>query len=277
MEKQLSENNILLIVNYLESKTGIKIGERDRAKLLEAISVRVKTLKIKTLENYLKYFTEDRHFAEKELCELTNRIVNTESYFFRDQPQFDLIQKVVIPSLLQRNQPTKKLRLWSAGCASGEEAYSLAITLIESIPDWESWDIIVYGTDISSRAIEKAKTGEYTQYSFRGVDEEVINNYFNKNKDQLTVSPKLKQIVKFDELNLISDFPKKSAFNDIDLILCRNLFIYLNQAAVKEIVRKFTQSLREEGFFISGHGELIGIEHSLSSTLYPESMLFQKK
>ncbi len=275
----LSEATIQKIIQLIANHTGLEIRERDKSGLSEKILSRMKALKLESPDSYYKllnYSTQESHQEWRNLAAL---LTNIESYFFRDKDQFTLLKDYIFPELIQRKQDSKTLRICSAGCSSGEEPYSLAILLKEMIPDLEQWNLMILGIDINQDALQKAKAGVYRPWSFRRVDVEIVQRYFRQTNNQYHLESSIKQMVQFQPLNLINDLLPRSnsEFRDLDLILCRNVFIYFEATAIGKVLNKFYNALQPLGYLITGHAELYGQNLSQFQTkVFPESVVYQR-
>jgi len=181
--------------------------------------------------------------------------------------------------LIQRNRTRKTLRICSVGCSTGEEPYSLAMLLEKLIPDIKGWNIFILGVDINQEAIQKAREGIYSSWSFRGVQEGIKQNYFKLVDKKYHISQEIKKMVDFQVLNLVRDlFPQKnSELRNMDLILCRNVFIYFEFTAIATVVKKFYNTLQPLGYLLTGHTELAGQNlEGFLTTVYPESLVYQR-
>lgn len=199
-----------------------------------------------------------------------------ETYFFRDRGQFDLLRFRLLPELIGRRREAKILRLWSAGCASGEEAYSLAMLVDMLLPEREEWDILILGTDIDPAALEKARRGRYGQWSFRLVSAGLQRRYFRREGEEWELDEGIREMARFRALDLIGgDFPD-AELRDMDLILCRNVFIYFRPEEVERVAAKMAAALSEGGYLMTGHTELMGhTVAGLTSRLFPEGVVYQ--
>lgn len=197
-----------------------------------------------------------------------------ETYFFRDHGQIDLLRFRLLPELIERRRATKKLRLWSAGCASGEEAYSLAMLMDMVLPVRDGWDIFILGTDIDQTALAKARRGIYGKWSFRLVQPSLQQHYFRPKANEWVLDERIRRMVTFDAVNLVGEPFPGGDLQDMDLILCRNVFIYLDANTVAAIANKLSAALREGGYLMTGHTELIGHRiRNLHARLFPEGVV----
>jgi chemotaxis protein methyltransferase CheR len=229
----------------------------------------------------------------------------SETYFWREPQTFEALEKTIIPGLVQKRQKgEKRIRIWSAGCSTGEEPYSIAMALDRTIPDIKDWNVSILATDINPKILHKATTGEYGQWSFRGVPQWLKEKYFvQKSNNRFEIIPEIKNMVRFEYLNLAEDiYP--SSLNDtnaMDIIYCRNVLMYFTQDRFRQVVRGFYKSLMQGGYLIVSASELsiqnfldfvpinfpgmvlyrkssgkIENQHKfISDTTYPEPVLFQ--
>jgi chemotaxis protein methyltransferase CheR len=207
-----------------------------------------------------------------------------ETFFFRDKGLFSLLKSLILPELIAKRKKQRTLRLWSAGCSTGEEPYSIAIILDELLPrrkDNEAlWDILILGTDVNKEAVEKAKKGTYGQWSFRMVSPHLQTRYFTTEKDKWTINESIRNMVEFRTGDLLEDsFPNSaSEIHDMDIILCRNVFIYFNREAISIVLEKFIGTLNEGGYLITGHGELYAQNPAqLKPMIFAESVVYRKR
>ena len=177
-----------------------------------------------------------------------------ETYFFRDPAAFESLASHILPEIAQNRQGhAKRLRIWSAGCCTGEEAYSIAIALRLAIPDLDAWQITILATDINPRFLQKAALGIYGPWSFRGVPDETRDAWFQKTADgRFEVLPSVRKMVTFDYLNLVEDvYPSLANItNAMDLILCRNVLMYFSRDQLIKVVGNFHRSLVADGRLI---------------------------
>lgn len=297
MKSSLLEIFIKLIAN----QTGLQIREQDIEALYQKISLRMKSLKLSAPEQYYHLLESQNEASREEWQKLIILLTTTESYFFRDRGQFKLLKNTILPELIRKKRLSnnKTLRLWSAGCSTGEEAYSLAILVRKLIPDLEEWKILVLGTDINKIVIEKAQKGIYSDWSFRQVDFSIQTKYFHRVKEQWKLDDVIRKMVTFNIHNLARDkFPE-----NIDLILCRNVFVYFENTFISLVMNNFYKALKLEGFLIVAHAELFslpifpdvsvfssdaakrlrqeenGLDRSLQGfevKVFPESLVYQK-
>ncbi len=204
-------------------------------------------------------------------------IINGETYFFRDHGQFDLLRLRLLPELIQRRRDTKTLRLWSAGCSSGEEVYSLAMLMDMLLPQRNDWDILILGSDINEAALARAQRGHYGSWSFRMAPPALKQRYFTHTDDEWILDERIRGMVTFRVTNLIDEVFPSAELHDMDLILCRNVFIYFTAADVAAVAGKLAAALGEGGYFMTAHAELLGHRlQNLRSRLFAEGVVYQR-
>lgn len=284
-------NNALIkrFADLISAHTGLHVREQDRESLAKKIYSRIKNIKFPSPELYyelLEAGTErgnncfDPLQSEFEWKELTLLLTIGESYFFRDAGQFSLLRSVIFPELIKRRKDERTLKIWSAGCSTGEEPYSLAVLLQEMIPDQSGWKISIVGTDINQTNIEKAKRGFYSSWSFRMVDPQVQSQYFVRHNNEWQIKENLREMVTFRYGNLVNDeFPNsESGLEYLDLIICRNVFVYFSSEAISLVLKKFHRTLKPGGYLITAHAELHGHQLAgLKAKVFPESVIYQRQ
>ena len=203
-----------------------------------------------------------------------------ETYFFRNTSHFDALYQNILPELVARRaNGTRRIRIWSAGCATGEEPYSIAIALKEAIPDLINWNILILATDINREALRKAQVGRYNSWSFRGVAKRVQDAYFRQSGNQFVISDDIKRMVEFDYLNLVAD-PYPSLTNNtnaMDIIFCRNVTIYFSGETTQRVVQQFHACLLDDGWLIPGSSEPnLLLYNDFRPRNYPGTVVYQK-
>ncbi len=265
--------------NLISTKTGLVEFGGDDQKLIKLFGSRIKELKLHSADEYIKLLSDFGEGGNEELKKIALELSNTETFFFRDHGQMVLLREKILPRLIEKNSISKTLRIWSAACSSGEEIYSVSMILHQLIPNINDWNIELTGTDINLQALEKARKGLYTSWSFRMVPEHLIREYFTLVKNVYHLKEKIKNLATFKYFNLVadlSDFPGTTK-DRFDLIICRNVFIYFNSAGIEKAVTNFVKALKSEGYLLTGHSELAN-RHFPGLTLvpYPQSFIFQK-
>ena len=181
-----------------------------------------------------------------------------ETHFFRNRPQMQALESEILPELIKARAESRRLRIWSAACSSGEEPYSVAMVLHRLLRGQSGWDVLIHGTDIDHQALAKAAAGLYGNWSFREVPADVKQEYFTQTEEhRYLLSPEIKRMVKFSRLNLVDDlYPTAESQTDrMDLVICRNVLIYFREEAIRRIVGRFHESLVDNGWLVVGHAE----------------------
>jgi len=213
---------------------------------------------------------------------LASHLTVGETYFFRERPSFDLLEARVLPELISMRRATeRRLRIWSAGCCTGEEPYSIAIVLKRLLPDLADWQITILATDINPQFLKKAADGVYNEWSFRGARAESKEKYFAKrHNERFEIRPEIKRMVTFCYLNLMEDsYP--SLLNDtnaMDLVFCRNVLMYFDPQRAKHVVGKLRLSLVDGGWLIVSPCEASQVLFEQFTTLnYPGTIFYRKE
>jgi len=284
-EKPTSKNisvGVEAIVAWLGARIssccGIQLSQEEAHKLSQIIQDRMTALVVNDPIWYFQLVESQSAAGVTEWEQLLSRFMNGETFFFRDSGQFTLLKEQILPALILRRKAARTLRIWSAGCSTGEEAYSLAILVDQLLPDRQDWDISILGTDINVRSIQHAQQGMYGQWAFRKVDTELQQRYFTQMGNQWVLNESIRKMVMFRQCNLVADTFSSSTLgiDDFDLILCRNVFLYFHTDAIGHVMKKFAESLMSDGYFLTGHGELppqtVG---ALLAKIYPDSVIYQ--
>ena len=266
------------LAQLVVQRIGLRIPDDARDRFLGILRERAAHLGYTSLKDYRTFLVGRAAIEEWE--EFARAFTSTETFFFRDHGQFDLLRFHLLPELIDQQCSHKTLHLWSAACSSGEEAYSLAMLVDMLLPQREGWNILILGTDIDSKAIAKAQRGRYGEWSFRMFPAELQQRYFHLEGKQWILEERIRSMVTFRVSNLVSErFPdSNSELHDMALILCRNVFIYFEPAAVFAVATKFAETLSLGGYLLTAHTELIGHPVlELESRLLTEGVVYQRR
>jgi len=241
LEEQLAKEHQLPLSSY-----------RDGC-IKRRLSARIQSLGLKSLSQYLDLLKNNPQEEKKLIDSLTISVTS----FFRDPETFRQIAEKVVPVLLgPKRKPDPQIQLWSAGCSTGEEAYSLAITFVEALPDKASAETIrILATDIDEQAVQQASKGVYSRDRLKNLNRSLIRKYFVARGESCEVKPELKSRIAFRRENLLA--PEFVGFKEMDLIMCRNLLIYLQQEEQARILGNFERSLRGCGYLVLGKTEFL--------------------
>ncbi|PIW50534.1 MAG: chemotaxis protein CheR [Zetaproteobacteria bacterium CG12_big_fil_rev_8_21_14_0_65_54_13] len=249
-----------VFVDFLYSKLGLVIRKHQLNGLHNAIYEGCRYFGHGNWQDYfaaLKYGNN----VSPEMEQLIAAVTIGESYFFRDQNQIAWLRDTWLPQMIdqRRKQGDLSLRIWSAGCSSGQELYTLAILLAEALPDLDAWNIHLMGTDINADVLSNALRGHYSSWSFRATPDAVRDRYFNSQNNGFTINDHLRHMACFTYLNLADDeYPSMlTQTNSMDLILCRNVFIYFDKAVVDRVMQRFSRCLLPGGVLMLGASDLI--------------------
>lgn len=200
---------------------------------------------------------EDESLAGPAWTALIRSLLIGETYFFRNKPHFDILREQFLPALIeQRSRETHPwLRIWSAGCATGEEAYSLAILVRELIPDPQRWAIFILGTDLNSDSLRHARTGSYRRWSFRDTDPGLMSRYSTPQGDHLVITEEIRKMVTFSILNLVDENSYGPGTSAMDLVLCRNVTMYFGHETTRMVAKRLLSIVTPGGWLLVGPSE----------------------
>lgn len=244
------KENIKTILQRIFSNRGFEILDYNLAYIQRRIHGRISTLGIEALQDYENYLKSNPY----EYNSLFNAILGSESQFFRDYEAWDFLNRAIIPKIIynQNMHAKKEIRVWSIGCASGEEDYSLAISLIENLKtDIGKYEIKIFATDIDESALRIASSGTYMPEQLIGLPDYIKNKYFTNCNNLYTISDEVKHLLIFEKHNLVTE----PAISNIDLLLCRNVMIYLEPSLRPKVIQNLRYALNENGYLWLGKGE----------------------
>lgn len=249
----LTNTEFLEISKFVKNNYGINLTEKKRALVAARLENYITEKSYDSFSSYMRAVRKDESGALMK--EFLNRITTNHSYFWREKEHFDYFKTDILP-YLRKVKKDKDLRIWSAGCSSGQEAYTLAMIIDDFFGDEKVlWDTQILATDISDKVLAVARTGVYKKDDLIEVPKYYYKKYFNDEKNnRIDINKKLKNEVLFRRLNLLSDYNFKKKF---DVIFCRNVMIYFDFETKHQIMRKFYNVLDEGGHLFIGHSESI--------------------
>jgi len=253
MSIPLSQETFYKLRGFIYTKSGLSFPDGKKYLLECRLTPRLNAVHCPTFEDYLSYIQFDPG-RDKELIQLLNCVTTNETFFFRDITQMDCFRQVILPQVIKARQNARAIRIWSAGCSSGEEPFTLAMILAEEFSSVMNWDVQILATDLSDHVLQAAGKGVYGPYAVRNIPPAYLQKYFTATEGQYLVGPTLRKYVKFSRLNLFDALQMRSMKN-IDVILCRNVLIYFDQEVRKKIVSNFFDALRPSGSLIIGFSE----------------------
>jgi chemotaxis protein methyltransferase CheR len=248
------------LCRYITEKAGFKFDERKRQQLEEIVKERCQALRLDHMGDYNALLSA--HVDKgKEFSTLMDILTIQESFFFRHKAQFDILQRFCLPQLIKKKGKEECINIWSAGCANGEEAYSIAMLVRDLIPERPEARVFIRGTDISQKALCSAKEGVYTERALRGLGPCYLNRYFSKQGEYYLLSKEIKGMVDFECLNLAEDPFPTVAMPIWDLIFCRNVIIYFTPEHQRKLIRSFYSVHAEGGYLFAGYSETMRYLH----------------
>ncbi|MHB8159819.1 MAG: CheR family methyltransferase [Thermoleophilia bacterium] len=254
---ELTEDDFERFRKLINQTSGI-FFDRGKLDLLRlGLTDRADAVGAETLAEYYEQLTSlpDR---EMELRRLLDHLSVQETQFFRNLPQFDALRKYVIPEIVQRkSNGYRNLRFWSAGCSTGQEPYSLAMAVLDVLPDADSWNIQILGTDLSENALAIAERGWYQERKLTGIDRKHRERYFRESDGGYVVAEPLRRMVHFARHNMVTDALPISIFGTCDIVFCRNVIIYFTHETAKYVIEHFFDILNPGGYLFLGHSETL--------------------
>ena len=274
-QQQLSMEEFDLIRKLVYDRFGIHLNEQKKSLVVERLQKTLRTGQFESFRAYYNYVVSDR--SGKALLELVDRISTNHTHFFREKDHFVFMQTTWLPALKKAAQTAgkkKDIRIWSAGCSSGEEPYTIAMLLADQFEmDGSGWDIGILATDISTTVLEKAQAGLYSDSQLEQVPDVFKRKFFRPAGDGLyTVTPAIKDLVMFRRLNLMNkEYPFKGQFQ---IIFCRNVMIYFDEPVRNELLQRYHRYLEPDGYLFIGHSESIGRDNKYFRFIRPA--IYQK-
>ena len=265
---------------YLTAKIGFHFAKKRWNELHPKMAAAMKDFDFEDVGKFIEWLLASTP-TQKQIEILASHLTVGETYFFRERRAFEILEQSVLPGLIDARRRTgKRLRLWSAGCSTGEEPYSLAILLEKLIPDLKDWNITILATDINTAALRKAEEGIYSDWSFRDTPPFFKDKYFEKvNGNRYLLRPDIRKRVEFSYLNLSEDaYPAlQNNTNGMDVIFCRNVLMYFAPDHVKRAAERFYRSLVDGGCLIVSPVETSQIHYALFATVRIQDSTFYKK
>ncbi|HEX7045112.1 MAG TPA: protein-glutamate O-methyltransferase [Burkholderiales bacterium] len=248
---KLTDAEFRRLRDFIHAHTGIALSDHKRALVYARLARRLRHHKLESFADYYALLTE-RDPEGEELVEMINCITTNKTDFFREPHHFRFLKDRLFPEVRARG--ARRVRIWSAGTASGEEAYTIAMTVREAFPPGELWDIRILATDIDTRVLAHAERGEYTYEQAERIPPALLHKYFEAgDAGRVRAKGALKDLIRFRRLNLMDDpWPMRGPF---DAIFCRNVIIYFDRPTQRRLVERFSRLLRPEGYLLLGHSE----------------------
>jgi len=250
----LTDRDFDRIRNLVIEHTGISLSDAKRNLVYGRLAKRLRKIEIGDFGSYIQLLESPN--GEEELANFTNAITTNLTSFFRENHHFDFLSSTVLPGLLREKSSEKKIRVWSAGCSSGEEPYSIAMTIREVIPESKKWDIKILATDLDTNVLAHAKAGVYNLDKINNLSNQRMKKWFlrgkGENQDSVKIRSELQELISFKQLNLMKDWPMRNQF---DIIFCRNVVIYFDKPTQKILFKRYHDILNDSGHMFIGHSE----------------------
>ena len=257
--KHISNSEFDALRDYMQRHFGIHLTEKKRTLVMSRLSKVLEDMNIDSYSAFMNKVESDMSGEAQSL--LLDRLTTNHTFFYREMKHFEFFQMYILPQLEQANGRTKDLRIWSAGCSTGDEAYTLSMLMKEYFKNaWAHWNVNVLATDISRNVLETARQGKYDSEALKEMPKEWTRKYFFVNSDGTAqIKDEIRDNVTFRRFNLMSPFPFRRPFH---VIFCRNVMIYFNQDTKLKLVNKFYDALEPGGYFIVGHSESIDLQRT---------------
>ncbi len=271
----LTEDVFRLLRELIRDYCGIYFDDGSRYLLEKRLSARLRANNISNFRDYYRYLRYDGN-RENELAAVIDVLTVNETYFFREKNQLLSFSEEILPELRERNRFSRKLRIWSAGCSTGEEPYTIGMLVLDSNL-FNGWDIEIIGSDINRRVLQAARRGIYRKNSFRCIDDYYVEKYFEPLGDgSFRITDRVKRLLNFGYLNLLD--PVKMRFiGKTDVVFCRNALIYFDMQSRKKVVDGFYNILAEGGYLLLGHAEsLINMSTAFTLKHLRRDLVYQK-
>ena len=273
---KMSDDDFRQIRDFIYDYCGLYFDVESKYMLEKRLNKRLASLQVTSFKDYYYQLRYGRE-RDEELSTVIDLLTTNETYFFREDFQLKTFTEEIIPEIIKNKRVNgdRSLRIWSAGCSSGEEPYTIAMLLLQK-PELRRWDIEIIGTDISKQVLSVAREGIYGKGSFRSTDDYYIQRYFTESGDKLRVSDQVKQLVSISHLNLL-DQKRVSLLGRMDAIFCRNVIIYFDLEAKKKVITRLHNQLQHGGFLLLGHSEsLMNISTDFDLRHFTHDMVYQR-
>lgn len=275
-EIRMTDEEFPLLRDLIYSYSGLFFSDDNRYLLERRLSPRLAHRQLSTFQEYYYYLKYDIG-REQELSDIMDILTTNETYFFRESFQLKAFTDEIIPELIKvkAKHCEKTIRIWSAGCSTGEEPYTIAMLLLDK-PELAGWKIEIIGTDISQRVLHHARKGVYGNTSFRVTEPRYKSRYFIDQDGGYRVGDRIREFVTFSRLNLY-DSSKYLFLGKMDIIFCRNVIIYFDMLAKKRVIENFYNTLNPGGFLLLGHSEsLMNITTAFRLRHFKNDMVYEK-
>ena len=274
----ITDEEFILLRDFIYKQCGIFIAENRKYLIENRLSNRIKELNFSNYNDYYKFLRYDSN-RDEELNKLFVLVTTNETSFFRNPPQLGVFQNIVLTNIIDecRKKGLRKLRIWSAGCSTGEEPYTLAIILNEVLKtEIRSWDIKMTANDLSLQVLAAARNGIYNEYALRTTPKELIPKYFTKENKIYRINQEVKRLVSFGQINL-NNREQLKAVEKSNIVFCRNVIIYFDDDMKRRVINSFYDNLLPGGVLLIGHSETLhNISRSFQMEHYTGTNVYKK-
>lgn len=270
----MSDDDFVYLRDAIHSYCGIFLSDDMRFMVESRLKQRLEVHQISDFTGYLRFL---RYGTEqtKELAEIIDLIVTNETFFFREDKQLKCFMEEVFPTLLESRKTTSPLRIWSAGCSSGEETFTIAMLLDEG-KYLSKVACNIFGSDISRKVLKKARHGTYNSASMRSVTPQRLERYFKVEGNNYVVRDEIKKLVSFGYMNLMRN-EEFSMMSNIDIVFCKNVMIYFSKESRKRLIDNFYKRMRPGGFLFIGHSEsLMSTDSPFETVVLKNDIVYRK-
>lgn len=257
--KNITSGEFEQLSSYIYSNYGINLTEKKRTLVMSRLNKVLLEQDFDSYGDYIEFVKSDT--SGSAVNELINRITTNHTFFFRENKHFEFFKETILPDLEKSNQHSRDLRVWSAGCSTGDEPYTLSMLMMDYFKlESSKWDFKILGTDISRQVLEHAKYGEYETDSIKEMPDPWVKRYFHPPKSEvIQIKDEIRNNVVFRRFNLMNPFPFKKQFH---VIFCRNVMIYFDQKTKLRLTKKFYDALEPGGYLLIGHSESIDLKNT---------------
>lgn len=271
-----ADETFVLFQTLLAEESGLYF-DRDRSRVFSrAVWGRLKAAGCASYEDYYNLL-KFKGAGRQELRELIDSVTVGETFFFRHKVHFDILMKVVLPEIIQTRATSKNIRIWSAGCSRGAEPYSIAMAVMEVLPEYQSWDISILATDVDRRALQLAREASYSHRDVEQMPSEYLTKYFTKREGRYHLREDVKRLVRFEDHNLAKDPFSLPGMQHLDVVFCRNVTIYFEIPTIRKIMEHFHDCLQVGGYLFIGYAETLWqITDKFKSIEFPSAFIYQK-
>lgn len=254
-EFHFSDREFNQVRRLVSEHTGIVLSDAKKEMIYSRLVRRLRQLNLDGFKDYIDLLTSA---GNDELVNFTNAVTTNLTSFFREPHHFEYLSHTLLPKLMRARQAERRLRVWSAGCSTGEEPYSLAMTIRESIPEASGWDVKILATDLDSNVVAKAQSGVYGLDRVADIPAPRLKRWFMRGRgeqaDLVRVKPELRNMISFRQLNLLREWPMRGPF---DVIFCRNVVIYFDKPTQQILFERYADIMAPDAQLFIGHSETL--------------------